>query len=241
MELSNCVYRFLDKDEKIIYVGKTKQLNNRMRGHKHLPDTCYKECRWIEYIQFKNESEMGIAEIYFINKYKPKYNKKDKWSGKVYYSIPKLDKLFWSPYHTHNNSISTYSEWRKLHKLPDTYRLGSTHYWCALTDNQFKEYEKMVAFYLPTKNTIITDCVNSYFLTQIFREVLHTYINEYDTILVMKKLGYTSNIPMFISNPYNSALEPLFYNVVPAEVYNIIQEYKIVKYMDMHDILVSTQ
>lgn len=65
------VYRFLDKKENIIYVGKSRQdLEQRFRGHIHLPDACYELTYKIEYIECSTESDMSIKEIYYINKYR---------------------------------------------------------------------------------------------------------------------------------------------------------------------------
>lgn len=65
------VYRFLDKKRNIIYVGKSIQdLEQRFRGHLHLPDACYDLTYKIEYIECATESDMSIKEIYYINKYR---------------------------------------------------------------------------------------------------------------------------------------------------------------------------
>ena len=72
--MKNCVYRFLNKDNEIIYIGKATNLKNRIATHNHLPKSCYDERVKIEYIAFENEYEMDFAERYFIPKYKPKYN-----------------------------------------------------------------------------------------------------------------------------------------------------------------------
>lgn len=65
------VYRFLDKSKNIIYVGKSKQeLEQRLKGHSHLPDECYNLVYKIEYIECSTESDMSIKEIYYINKYR---------------------------------------------------------------------------------------------------------------------------------------------------------------------------
>lgn len=65
------VYRFLDKSKNIIYVGKSKQeLEQRFKGHRHLPDECYSSVYKIEFIQCSTETDMSIKEIYYINKYK---------------------------------------------------------------------------------------------------------------------------------------------------------------------------
>lgn len=37
------VYRFLNKNEEVIYVGQTKYLDLRIGSHNHLPKIAYKE------------------------------------------------------------------------------------------------------------------------------------------------------------------------------------------------------
>ena len=65
------VYRFLDKSQNVIYVGKSKQdLEIRFAGHLHLPNECYAMVHKIQFISCKTESDMSIKEIYYINKYK---------------------------------------------------------------------------------------------------------------------------------------------------------------------------
>lgn len=62
------VYRFVDKSNAIIYVGKTKQtLRARFYSHNHLPDERYKKVRYIEYIECMTEADMSMKEIYYIN------------------------------------------------------------------------------------------------------------------------------------------------------------------------------
>ena len=65
------VYRFLDDNDNIIYVGKSKQdLEIRFAAHSHLPSECYAIVKYIEFIACTTESDMSIKEIYYINKYK---------------------------------------------------------------------------------------------------------------------------------------------------------------------------
>lgn len=72
--LRNCVYRFLNFKNEVIYIGKAKNLKQRLASHNHLPDECYKERVSIEFTMFSTEDEMDFAERYYIPKYKPKYN-----------------------------------------------------------------------------------------------------------------------------------------------------------------------
>lgn len=72
------VYKFLDKNNNIIYIGKTQNLTRRIRehlnGNGHLDKDCYDEVVNIYYIEFKNINDMNLFEIYCISKYNPKYN-----------------------------------------------------------------------------------------------------------------------------------------------------------------------
>ena len=72
--MKNCVYRFLNKNNEIIYIGKALDLKQRLKNHNHLPEECYEERVHIEYIKFKTEDDMNFAERYFILKCNPKYN-----------------------------------------------------------------------------------------------------------------------------------------------------------------------
>ena len=75
-------YRFKNKCNNTIYVGYTAQtMAQRMNQHfnkGHLPKEAYKEVAKIEYIKWATKSDAQIMEVYYINKYKPKYNKQDK-------------------------------------------------------------------------------------------------------------------------------------------------------------------
>ena len=70
-------YRFKDKYDNTIYVGYTGQtMAQRMNQHfnkGHLPKECYREVAKIECIKWATKSDAQIMEVYYINKYKPKY------------------------------------------------------------------------------------------------------------------------------------------------------------------------
>ena len=76
------IYRFLDINNNILYVGKTSQtLDKRIAQHftkGHLPSECYKSIARIEYQKYKTESDSLIMETYYITKYNPRYNKLQK-------------------------------------------------------------------------------------------------------------------------------------------------------------------
>lgn len=75
-------YRFLDNQGKTIYIGSSKNIHRRLfsqhfkRGH--LPQICYDNTAKIEIIKTKDYATALALEIYLIDKYLPRYNKKDK-------------------------------------------------------------------------------------------------------------------------------------------------------------------
>lgn len=95
--MKNCVYRFLNDNDEIIYIGKAKDLKQRLKNHCHLPDKCYEERKIIEYISFDTEDEMDFAERYFVPKVKPKYNTVYKYR-ELNLKISEFDSKKWSLY-----------------------------------------------------------------------------------------------------------------------------------------------
>ena len=75
-------YRFLDKENNVIYVGYTAQtMAQRMNQHfvkGHLPKECYHSVAKVEYIKWKTKCDAQVMEVYYINKYKPRFNKLNK-------------------------------------------------------------------------------------------------------------------------------------------------------------------
>ena len=72
------IYRFIDINGNIIYVGKTNNLKVRISNHLstkgHLQKECYKEIYKIEFMVVTSDILMDIKELYYINLYKPKFN-----------------------------------------------------------------------------------------------------------------------------------------------------------------------
>lgn len=59
------VYRFLDENGTIIYVGRTRDLEKRLKNHEHLSE----KVKAIEYINCNTGTDMAWKEIYYINKF----------------------------------------------------------------------------------------------------------------------------------------------------------------------------
>ena len=102
-KFENCVYRFLNANNEVVYIGKAKNLKARLNSHTHLPKECYEEISDIEYYSFETEDEMDLAERYLIPKLKPKYNVV--MAGRsISLSIPVFDNLTWSKYVVNENA-----------------------------------------------------------------------------------------------------------------------------------------
>lgn len=94
------VYRFINSDGNIIYVGRTINLHNRMNQHfgskGHLPKQAYDEVNKIEYTILDSEIAMVMCELYYINKYNCKYNTSDIYRGQIY--LREFEDLEWEIY-----------------------------------------------------------------------------------------------------------------------------------------------
>ena len=93
------VYRFVDTQGNVSYVGYTGQkLNDRMNQHftkGHLSPQCYDSVARIEYTEWKTKSDAQVMEVYYINKYKGKYNRQDKQNDTL---TIRLEEKNWKTY-----------------------------------------------------------------------------------------------------------------------------------------------
>lgn len=74
------VYKFLDKDQKDIYIGMTGDIKKRInqqhfKSSGHLDVECYDETIYVVYSKCRSYDDARIKERYLINKNNPKYNK----------------------------------------------------------------------------------------------------------------------------------------------------------------------
>ena len=96
-------YRFLDVNNNVIYVGYTWNIDKRISDHftrGHLPKECYKKIARIECIKWKTKCDAQVMEVYYINKYKPKYNKLNKKNDTL---TIKVDEKEWKTYRVYKN------------------------------------------------------------------------------------------------------------------------------------------
>ena len=77
------VYKFISDKNQVLYVGKTVNMDARMKNHfskkSHLAHTdLYTKVQRIKYITCKSEYEALQKELAYINFYKPRYNSASK-------------------------------------------------------------------------------------------------------------------------------------------------------------------
>lgn len=80
------IYKFLDYEDNIIYIGKTGNLLKRMRQHffnGHLEKECYENVSKIFFFEIDGKTNQDMMETFLINKYLPKYNTDKKFSEKL--------------------------------------------------------------------------------------------------------------------------------------------------------------
>lgn len=98
----NCIYRWVNENNKIVYIGKTKDLVQRTRMHLVARNDKL-HTKWLtnnlrlEYVSFKEYGDCSVAEPYFIMKYKPIGNS-DFTTNDISISIPQFDELEWKEF-----------------------------------------------------------------------------------------------------------------------------------------------
>lgn len=81
------VYKFIDYRDKIIYIGKTNNIEYRIKQHfsknGHLPKKCYEYVKEIWFIEVNGKTNVDIYETFLINKYVPRYNVEKKFQEMI--------------------------------------------------------------------------------------------------------------------------------------------------------------
>lgn len=191
------VYRFKNKEDTIVYVGRTIDLANRFKQHEHLTADVVK----IEHIECSSEAEMVWKEIYYINLY---YNNKSTNTLDVYTNEKMQDiglKDKWKEYNYFSNMTSIddnieqqYNKYvlnfpqlnyKKLitivdHKIND---IGNNLY--ALSEKWFKDNPNYVK---QLKNNILNYYMNIVKDKDKSKCLWTTYIQYYNDL---KGKGYT--------------------------------------------------
>lgn len=93
--MSFYLYRFMGIDGKIIYIGRTNDIERRIlkehfTDNTHLPSQCYLETEKVEYVEIVNESEEVAYEAILISEIRPKYNTQFKDEGYFDVQLPEF-------------------------------------------------------------------------------------------------------------------------------------------------------
>lgn len=103
-------YRFLDNQANTIYIGSSKNINRRLFGQHfkkngtfgHLPEVCYRSTCKIEIMKSNDYPEALALEQILIDRYIPKFNKRDKRKDLFNKKYKSDIKEKWKLYHTFN-------------------------------------------------------------------------------------------------------------------------------------------
>lgn len=100
--MDSYVYKFLDETGRIIYIGKTDNIHNRMKQHfsknGHLSSECYESVVAVFYAAVPTKCDADILETFLINKYSPKYNTDKMFYQNIERSRYQLQEPQWNRY-----------------------------------------------------------------------------------------------------------------------------------------------
>lgn len=89
--MKSYVYKFEDSRGKVLYIGKTNDIDRRMKEHfggkGHIKGNCYKDTARVYYMQLNSDGDALLVEQYMIGKYNPVYNKLGKSKERVSISL----------------------------------------------------------------------------------------------------------------------------------------------------------
>ncbi len=98
------IYRYFNSKNKVIYVGLTGRPIKR-RVYEHKTEDLQKETDHIDFATVATESDMRMYELYYINKYQPKYNRRDMYIDGQTLHLPELT---FQPYLEEQESENAY-------------------------------------------------------------------------------------------------------------------------------------
>ena len=126
------VYFFYDYSNTLLYVGKTSNITERMRQHlspKNILGQPWKESlnkKNIILYKCENPTDLDIYETYFINKYKPNYNRDKCYKYQPSFDLPYLEPI--NPFiKAIENTNLFLSLWEKLERYEKNAFLAITN------------------------------------------------------------------------------------------------------------------
>lgn len=210
MKLVFYIYRFIDKDGNVIYIGRTKDIRRRIiKEHftckTHLPNESYFEVEKIEYAEFSNESEQVAYEAILINKEKPKYNIQFKDGGCFDVNLPKIKWMLFE--WDYENQMETLKALKKeTVSIVDS--LCSLYHSPILSESAYFGYPDIdkMSLLMPTSTTLIVGASGvkktNYALciartnAKLKKRVLYINLKETTEDLIYKMLSIESAMDM---------------------------------------------
>lgn len=127
----NYVYRFIDDVGKILYIGQTNSINNRMSSHfgknGHLPQICLDNVARIDFKEIDEDVDINYIEKQLIQYFQPEFNQ-----------IHKGHRLYFIP----NQHLEDWKVWKNIRPVidpataPNLDRKVIAYKWSAI-DNMF--------------------------------------------------------------------------------------------------------
>ena len=80
IDIKRFVYKLLDENYNVLYVGKTWDLKRRIHQHMNPNSSMFSKedinkIKYVGYLFLKSEIQSDLREIYYINEYRPPFNK----------------------------------------------------------------------------------------------------------------------------------------------------------------------
>ena len=113
------VYFLYDTSKTLLYIGKTTSIRERIAQHISRPlmekESWRKEINLDDILLYycRNKCDMEIYETYFINKYKPKYNRDKVYGVRPSFKLPYLESTRYT-YNPNNTYTEQFLEYIKL-------------------------------------------------------------------------------------------------------------------------------
>jgi predicted GIY-YIG superfamily endonuclease len=175
------IYKFLDINDNVIYVGQTTNMEKRMYQHKkynYRNFELYSNIYKIRYAEVESDYHMNIYEIHYICKYNSKYNTEFKTNNKRLFDIPEVEwklyilKKFIENCYTHyiiaTGDISI-----------DKRDFKNSNYFQLQCIPEYEQNKKIIDDYFKEYNIKYINDVNEYFNPYIDDYFLNTYDSHF--------------------------------------------------------------
>lgn len=191
------VYRFLDNNNRILYVGRTEFLKKRLLQHFNNKDVQAirrnQKTKTIQYVSFDKKTYSAIYEIYLINLWKPKYNLLDLYDEQIEIEILDIENLFWE--NIEENDLKLLNE--KIYKEKGTsvirkFNQDEIQYFDAVESKNgvvlTNSEKKILAILLRTTNKPYVESQEILQKTRVSTATLKRAANKFTTLNLVTKV-----------------------------------------------------